>query len=399
MRPDAAALAPVMADGGPVPGSELEARLAGVRRILAEQDLEAAVVTGAEDIYYLTGLTFFGHFTFSALLVPRAREVVLVMRAVENATVAAQLPTVRFAGYGDERPAGAVLAGLLGDLVGGRAQVGYDSWSLSMPIQVWRTLDEALPGTQWVDVGAALTRLRVVKTPWELGCLRQAAALSDQAMTAAADAVRAGATQADVAAAAYHTMISNGGEPPGFPPFIRELDRLTRYHETWSSTPPSGSRGVFIELSASVRRYHAPLSRQASRTAWPADVQRGLEIAAVGLEAAREAMRPGVTAGEVHDAWRATVCAELGDPRYNAAHCGYAVGIGLPPSWVGGSHNLTLRPGSALELRQDMTFHVMSWLVGASRAGCCLSDTIAVTATGGARLTRLGRDAGRPRSE
>ena len=58
------------------------------------------------------------------------------------------------------------------------------------------------------------------------------------------------------------------------------------------------------------------------------------------------------------------------------------VGIGFPPSWVGGPMVVGLRYGSDLELQAGMVFHVMSWLMGAGEGDYFVSDTVVVTQDG-----------------
>ena len=68
------------------------------------------------------------------------------------------------------------------------------------------------------------------------------------------------------------------------------------------------------------------------------------------------------------------------------------VGIGFPPSWVGGGAVVGLRRGGDLVIREGMVFHVLSWLLGQRPADYVVSDTILVTADGGELLTTTVRE-------
>jgi Xaa-Pro dipeptidase len=74
---------------------------------------------------------------------------------------------------------------------------------------------------------------------------------------------------------------------------------------------------------------------------------------------------------------------------YRRHHCGYLIGLGFPPSWVGGAMVVGLRYDSDLRLQEGMTFHLMSWLMGAGRGDYFVSDTVLVTAQGCERLTTV----------
>jgi Xaa-Pro dipeptidase len=71
-------------------------------------------------------------------------------------------------------------------------------------------------------------------------------------------------------------------------------------------------------------------------------------------------------------------------------HCGYLVGIGFPPSWVGGGQVLGIRADGDVEVAAGMTFHLMSWVT--EPAGHVVSDTALVTPTGAELLTTTTRE-------
>jgi Xaa-Pro dipeptidase len=118
---------------------------------------------------------------------------------------------------------------------------------------------------------------------------------------------------------------------------------------------------------------------------------RAAEIACAALDSVCAAMVPGALTGEVYDVWQAVVDEGLGHRDYRRHHCGYAVGVGFPPSWVGGSVQ-GIRRGGSLPLREGMVFHVLSWLLGQRPGDFCVSDTVVVTPDGGRRLTRTRRN-------
>ena len=90
-------------------------------------------------------------------------------------------------------------------------------------------------------------------------------------------------------------------------------------------------------------------------------------------------------------AWQGVVD-EAGLAHYRRHHCGYAVGIGLPPSWTGGNTVVGLRADSDLEIREGMTFHVLSWLMETGRGDGFFSNTVLVGPAGAEVLTRTARD-------
>jgi Xaa-Pro dipeptidase len=233
-----------------------------------------------------------------------------------------------------------------------------------------------------------------VKSPEEIVLLRRAAAVSRAAADAAIAAIAEGAFEREVAAACMAAMIRAGGQPPGFGPFIRPSSRLGEEHATWGDSRYHQGESVFLELSGCIARYHAPLGRLVYLEAPPEADDRMAEVVANAFGAVVSALRPGARAHEVYAAWQGVVD-EAGLPHYRRHHCGYAVGIGCPPSWTGGNKVVGLRPDSDHEIRQHMTFHVLSWLMATGRGDAFVSNTVLVGANGAEVLTStiMGRQA------
>jgi Xaa-Pro dipeptidase len=185
--------------------------------------------------------------------------------------------------------------------------------------------------------------------------------------------------------------IRAGGQPPGFGPFIRPRSRLGEEHATWGDGCYRGGETVFLELSGCVARYHAPLGRLVHLGVPPDEDMAMAELVGQAFDAVLAALRPGARARDVYAAWQQVVD-EAGLPHYRRHHCGYAVGIGLPPSWTGGNTVVGLRADSELEIREGMTFHVLSWLMETGRGDGFLSNTVLVGPTGAEVLTRTARD-------
>jgi Xaa-Pro dipeptidase len=102
------------ADTPPAPFtvSEYAARVAAVRATIRKRELDALLVSSPENIFYLTGLSHQGHFAFTALRIKAEGECLLVARAMERHTLAAQVPDCEHVPFDDgEDPADAVARG------------------------------------------------------------------------------------------------------------------------------------------------------------------------------------------------------------------------------------------------------------------------------------------------
>lgn len=370
-----------------VAGTEHDERVTALRQRMAEQGLAAVVAASPEAIYYLTGFDHLGYFAFTALIVPEQGNLVIVTREMERPTVRAQIPHCRHAAYGDGADPAVAVSGVLIELAETGTAVGVEYGAMFFPPAIYDRIRAAVPEIRWRDAGPLITRAMAVKSETEIDAVRRAATLSDAAMAAGIEAAGIGVADHAAAAAIHNAMFALGGQQPGFVPLIRPLEMLGQEHITWRNRIAERGGGLFLELSACVRRYHAPLSRTVYIGHAPKGAADAHARALAGLHAAREALRPGVPTGEVYTSWqRAVTGSRALDPPLRH-HCGYLVGIGFPPSWVGGGEVLGIRPGGDTLLVPGMTFHLMSWV-----SGHVISDTALVTGRGAELLTSTPRD-------
>ncbi|GAA3729811.1 M24 family metallopeptidase [Salinactinospora qingdaonensis] len=378
-------------EAAPRAPSELELRLLATRAEMERRDLAALLLVSPENLYYLLGLDYQGYFAFSLLLLPREGQPVLVTRAMEAPTIRARVPGCRHLPFHDGQDPVTIVAEAIRSTALSGTAVGVEDTAMFFPPAIWARLRAELPGLEWVSAGDIPQRLREIKSAAELTHVRRAAALSTSAMNAGIATIAPGAPQPRVAAAVYHAMISQGSQQPGFAPLIRPTAILQQEHVTWDDEVVSAGDGLFLELSAAVRRYHAPLSRTLYVERAPAEATIAHDAALAGLRAITAALRPGVALSAVYAAWAEAVNQvhpQIGAlPRH---HCGYLVGIGFPPSWVGGGEVLGIRPDTDRVVRTGMTFHAMSWVQ--EPTGYVMSDTVAVTENGCELLTDVSRE-------
>ncbi|HZD53775.1 MAG TPA: Xaa-Pro peptidase family protein [Woeseiaceae bacterium] len=420
---------------------EFEERIERVRARIAERELEAVVITNPENIYYLTGLNHQGYFAYTSLILPLAGKPVLIMRAMEKAiTRDMVVPTVAFYPYSDgveplpkaTYPGEDIrmsiatgepeLGGLgpssmslgvsvhanderdpdlsapvqatcraLSDLGLSQARVAFEKNSSFLPYKTAEGFITRTPGIDWSDASDLINDCRIVQSPAEVACTRRAAKISDAMVMSGIAMAGPDVPNRDVAAIVYHTMIQRGGTYPAFVPLIRSTRTLDHEHGTWDSDTLSEHDLLFLEMSGCYWRYHAPVGRLAHIGVATPGSARASGVCLEAQLAAAEALKPGVTADSVYQAWKRCID-KAGFDHYHRHHCGYLVGIGFPPSWSGSGVPRGLRKGSDMIIEQGMAFHLMSWLMRTGQGDAFLSDTVIVTEDGCEFLTEAPRD-------
>jgi Xaa-Pro dipeptidase len=375
-----------MMHDNPFSDAEIARRLAAFRAELNARNLDGAVIAASENVFYLTGLDHWGYFAPHLLIVPLQGTPVLVTRAMERVSVEKQVRAAEFRGHSDSETAADMAARVLRDLKLIGRRVGLEYWTSGLSHGLALSL-QAQAEADWHDISNLVDELRLVKSAEEQALMRKAATVTDAAAGAAIEAIGDGVPEREVVAACVAAMTRAGGSPPAFGPFIRPGSRLGEEHTTWGDGRYKAGEPVFLELSGCVSRYHAPLGRLVHIGSIPEADARMAETTKRAFDAALGALRPGAKARQVYAAWQQMVD-DAGLQHYRRHHCGYCVGIGLSPSWTGGNKVVGLRHDSDMEIRDGMSFHVLSWLMGTGRGDYFISNAVLLGAQGPEVLTR-----------
>ncbi|WP_253938395.1 Xaa-Pro peptidase family protein [Hahella sp. HN01] len=408
--------------------AEYQRRRTQVRAGMSTRGLDACLIASPENIYYLTGLDHQGYFASQLLILPSSGQPILITRAMEKATVRDQAPDVLHIGYSDgsepppgeddvaisedtwsmtmgaptrdatrKRPSLTPTAAAretvkaLHDAGLGKGIIGIDMNSTFLPYSVAEGIMNGVPDAEWRQLDNLVDDVRIVQSPAELELTREAAAISDSMMLSAIATAGPGVNAREIMAAIYDAMFRRGGTYPGFVPLVRSTRTLAHEHGTWEDMALERGDLLFLEMAGCVRRYHAPIGRFVFVGEAPSEAQRVNTICKEAMLAAADAIKPGVRAGDVYETWQA-VLDRNNLAHYSRHHCGYSIGIGYPPSWSGSGVPVGLRRNSDLQLREGMTFHLMSWLLNSGIGDAFLSDTVEVTANGCEFLTTVNRE-------
>ena len=370
---------------------EHETRLNNVRSKMEEYNFDACLITSPENIYYLIGLDHQGYFGPHILIVPRKDEMIIVARAHEVTTCERQAGNATFKGYSDTEEAGQFVSNILKKMNLANANIGIQKASLCFPPTISDSLKDNLPEVKWGDANEIVESFRIVKSPREIEYIKKAASISDKMIQKAIDTAAEGISEREIAACIHEVMIREGGEPPGFGPFVRSAERLPYEHEIWSDRILQKGDQVILEMAASFKRYHSPMGR----LIYVDKATDGtVEVEKICIEAQNEtikSMKPGTSFAKVYDTWQ-DVIDRNGLSHYRRHHCGYSVGIAFHPSWTGGIGVVSLHDKSDLIIQSGMVFHQLSWLLGCGKGDYFVSDTVYVNENGGERLTNTSRN-------
>ena len=367
----------------PFSDEELRRRLAATRQEMAARGLDLVLLSAPEHVFYLTGLDHWGYFAPHVLIVAAEGELVLVTRAMEHVAIRNQVRNATFIGHSDSESAADVVVKHLKGASSGKT-IGLEAASAGLSYSMGQALKQGIDGASWVDITGMLDEMRLVKSAEEQRFMKSAAVASDAGTQAAINAIHDGAKEADVAAECLAAMTRAGGTPPGFGPFLRPSHRMAEEHTTWGDG--EHHEAVFLEIAGCVARYNAPMGRLVNIGRISDEDAEMANICGEAFDATLRALKVGARAKDVYNGWQSVVDA-AGMPEYRRHHCGYLVGSGVPPAWTGGPRVTGLRHDSDREMREGMTFHLMSWFTETGRGNYFISNTVLLGADGAEVLT------------
>jgi Xaa-Pro dipeptidase len=357
------------------------------------QGLDALLVYGQDQMYYLTGYDQIGYAYYQVLIVRVEGDPFTYLCREVDAHIIRETSIVEDirVWYDDSANDPTELTARCvcesGALAGRR--IGIDLQTHALWPHFYARLARHLHEAEIVDASSLLTELRLEKSPAEVEYMKEAGRLFDVGLAAGFDAIRAGVRECDVHAAVMHALYSAGGEFPAVAPPIESGPRtLHQTHGAALRRVLEEGDPFTLEIGACYRRYHAVGVRSIA-VGRAADPQRRLhaildEAIGAGMAVAAPGMRTAALATAMHE-----VYLRHGIDR-RTRHCGYGIGIGYPPTWL---DSLRIKLTDPHVLKPGMTFMMHGILADWDRrVAVALGDPVLITERGAELLTRTPRD-------
>jgi Xaa-Pro dipeptidase len=352
--------------------------------------IEVLLTTVPENVVYLTGYSTLGYFTYQILILSLDRDPILLTRAinVEKAQVDSCLEHVE--GYRDtEDPDDATYRVLDAHGLRTRRLANQDdAWFFS--VARYKKLLRRLGVRDLMDGSGIVEHVRRVKSAKEIEYIRQAGRYCEASLRAAIDATAPGVTDSEVAGAAYHALYRAGSEFLGHEAqFVTGPDAGLAF-ECAKRRPIGRNDVVYMEAGGTHNRYNCMLSRTVIVGKPDPRFVAMAEASRDALNAAKAAIRPGVTSHEVDRAAR-SVIARAGFAQYFIHRTGYSIGTGLPPDW-GEGRIMSINENDPTVLEPGMCFHLIPDLKAVHLGGVVFSEAVVVTETGHETLTEFPQE-------
>ena len=376
---------------------EYAQRLAKTRKAMDAKGIDLLICSDPSNMAWLTGYDGWSFYVHQAVIVAPDGEPVWFGRGQDanGAKRTAYLKHDNIVPYADhyvqstERHPMDYLSEVLIARGWGAKKIGVEMDNYYFSAAAFASLQKHLPNARFVDATALVNWQRAVKSPTEIGYMRNAARIVEAMHARIVDRIEVGMRKNDLVAEIYDAGTRGvegiGGDYPAIVPLLPSGEDASAPHLTWDDRPMNAGEGPFFEIAGCAPRYHCPLSRTGF-LGKPTQAFLDAEKATLeGMEAGLAAARPGNTCEDIANAFFG-VLKKYGIVKDNRT--GYPIGLSYPPDW--GERTSSLRPGDRTELRPGMTYHFMTglWL---ETMGLEITESILITETGVECLANVPR--------
>jgi Xaa-Pro aminopeptidase len=285
--------------------------------------------------------------------------------------------TLEVTGFGGAAGTGSVLEDLRGFL--GRKDVlflpsvsGKSDKPALAEGSIPRKLTDRRRGVKIQSAWGALARLRMVKSPGEIGRIRRAVEITCQAQEEAMKAMRPGLKEYEIEGLVEYVFTRSGARFPSFPTIVGSGPNSCILHYSSNSRTIGDGDLVVIDAGAEYERYAADVTRTLPASGRYGPEQRTIYEAV--LRAQREGMvlaRPGSSMRKIHERVKA-VLEEDGLVEHLLHGCCHFVGLDVHDI---GTMDETLEAGMVITVEPGV-------YIPEREIGIRIEDTVLITADG-----------------
>lgn len=346
----------------------MNSRLQELRREMAAKKLDAMLINAYESYRYFSG--FSGSNCY--LIITQAQSLLITDGRY---TEQAKLEAPNFTLISRPRPMQELICETLIDCAPHR--VGYESMKIS-DYEI-SALRKKLSQFEWIpqiDFGA---RARMCKDTEELGRIRRAVEIADQALADLIPSLRPGMREYEVSALLEYHMARHGSEHPAFETIVASGARGALPHGAPTSKRILNGEMVTIDFGACFEGYMSDITR----TLWMGDIPdslRNIWNAVFDVQrACVRAVRPDIPAKSL-DALQRDLFEKKGLSQYVQHSLGHGVGLEIHEA-------PTVSSSSAMQLAPGMVITIEPGLYLPDIGGVRIEDTVLVTEDGYEVLT------------
>lgn len=353
------------------------------QNLMRDRGYEALVLSVAENIQYLTGVTEPSVHACGVVIVTQQSQPLLAVMWLDAEFAQKQAKDIDIKTY-TPHTQGTIIIKTLKHLGVTKGKIGMDDASLEV---LGNSLRRSLSNIELINATEEAEGLRSVKPEEEISFIQKACAIADEGMKIALESLKPGMTELQVASLAEHHMITLGSDRLKHPTIVGSGPRARLPHAWATQKQIENGDLVAIDLGAVYNGYCSDIARTAVVGKPTAELKDAFNAFRIAQDTVLQQLRPGVAIGEIaiaaKEAIKATGYQLLG-------HVGHNVGLQVEEHPFLESSTAA---GPDSKIKRNM---VVAFFQGSIQAkqnlGIRLEDTAVITESGARMLTTYPRN-------
>ncbi len=353
-------------------------RLSKIQDQLKQKGLKAMALVPGPNMLYVSGMHTHLSERPIVMLIPAEGEAGIVIPTLEAPKAkAAGIPENLIFNWGDDEgymgafQAACQTFGLAGSTIAVE--------KLYMRMLEWDMLEEFSAGIKRKYADPILNQLRLTKDEEEIGHLRKAIEIAENAMHALLPKIEIGMTEKQIAGMLSQLMTQGGSEGNPFGPIVSSGPNAASPHAVPTDRPIQDGELMIIDWGAIIHDYQSDITRTFAVGNVSDDLKAKYNIVKAANEAGIRVVSPDSDCSAVDEAAR-QVIDDSGYGEYFIHRTGHGLGLEIheEPSMI---------TGNRAKLVEGMTFTIEPGIYIPDEVGIRIEDDILVTANGYLVLT------------
>jgi len=350
----------------------LKNRVAAARELLERFEIDAILVSDLKDVRYLTG--FSGS---EGLLLVSATEITLLVDSRYTVQAKNETTGCTVLEFREKQAA-------LESFVAGQGVTTLGIQAERVTVSFYNELRKHFPSVRFVQMGADVALLRVVKDPREITCLEKVANIASEALLGTLQTIKPGDTEKDIALRLEFAMRTAGTDDKSFDTIVASGQRGALPHGKATGKPIARGELITIDFGALLDGYN---SDETVTVAFgdPDETQRKIyQIVKDAHDKAIDAVRPGVRLKDL-DAIAREHISQKGYGVYFGHGLGHGVGLDVHEKPV-----VSFRSEDVV--REGMVFTIEPGIYIPGWGGVRIEDLVVATTDGCRLLSQVPKD-------
>lgn len=362
--------------------SILQEREENYRNWLKEKNIDVALLTSSDTVFYFSGFMSDPHERVLAIVLFPEEEPFLFCPQLELETAKATGFPHSVYGYSDtENPWEKIKEEIL------KRTPSVSTIAIEkqhMTVDRYEALRKIFPDASFIASEEKINELRMIKDRAEIEKLRKACELADEAIRIGCEAIVEGITENELVAIVEYELKKQGVQKMSFQTTILTGPNAANPHGTPGTNKVKNGDFVLFDLGVVYEGYCSDITRTIGVGDVPEEHIQIYNTVLKAQEAAVNACKPGKTCASI-DRIARDLISEAGYGEYFTHRLGHGLGINI--------HEYpSVHMNNELELKEGMVFTIEPGIYIPGKVGVRIEDDVVITKNGVEELTKYPKE-------